>query len=185
MGVAVESRIKAPLMSVTLSTSDLITIGGVAASVICTAASIGWAVHERKQAKSAQEETARFRRLLLKQQISQQFSDVPPRALALFRHVRATEWEKGAEVALLLSADLASLNGIDASLVGAINKDQVGTTLNIMSEINQRIPRNNTAIPDDVEDRLLDGCNVILIAVNAIERSLRVEAALGGGEDGE
>jgi hypothetical protein len=172
-------------MSLTLSSSDLITIGSVAASVICTAASIGWAIHERKQAKSAREETARFHCLLLKQQISQQFSDVPPRALALFRHVRANEWEKGAEVALLLSADLASLNGIDATLVGAVNKERVGTTLNIMSEINQRIPRNGNAIPDGVDDQLLDGCNVILIAVNAIERSLRVEAALGGGEDGK
>jgi hypothetical protein len=171
-------------MSVTLSTSDLVTIGGIIASIITTTASIGWAIHERKQAKSAREETTRFRNLLLRQQISQQFSDVPPRAMELFRSVRESEWKQCAETALLVSADLASLNGIQTCLIGEVNKQQLQTALDVMSDMNQHIPRDGEAIVDGLENRLVEGCNVILIAVNAIERSLRIEAALGGSEDG-
>jgi hypothetical protein len=168
-------------MSVTLTSSDVITVVGV----IVTLASIGWAIYERTQSGNAKKETKRFRRLLLKQQIAQQFSDVPERALTLFRHVRAKDWENGAEVALLLSSNLASLNGVHIELIGNVNKSQLGEALAVAGQINNHMPRSGSRPSTELEKQLLDGCQLMLVSVNAIERSLRIMAALGGDEDDE
>ena len=168
-------------MNVTLTTSDLITAG----SSVVTAASLAWAIYERIRAKNARKEVQRFRHLLLRQEVSQQFSDVPEDARALVTHVRAAEWDQGAECALRLSAGLASLNGLPPDMIGDANKQQLVEVLGIMRQINQRIPKNGAAIDGEAEGALTDSCNLILLSVYAIERSLRVKAALGGEEDGE
>ena len=168
-------------MDVTLTTNNVIGI----ASCTLTIASIIWAVYERTQTANAREEVKRFRHLLLMQEISSQFSDVPECAQDLFTHVRGREWDKGAQSALQLSAALASLNGVQVDLIGDLNKQQLGTALEVLREINQHIPRNYVMIQSDLEGKLMEGCNLILLSVYAIERSLRVKAALGGDEDGK
>jgi hypothetical protein len=137
------------------------------------------------QTTKARKDVKHFRQLLLEQEISRQFSDVPQRAISLFRYVKAGDWDNGAEASLLLSADLASLNGVDADFIGGLNKKQIEATLDVMSEINRNIPRSTVPIEPEIERQLVDGCNFILLSVHAIERSLSVKAALGGEEDGK
>src|ERR1039457_6110940 len=133
-------------MNVTLTNSDQIAIVSSAFS----AASILYAIYERIQVSRARKEAGHFRHLLLLQEISRQFADVPKRAIDLFTLVKENKWTKAAETALLLSADLASLNGIQPELIGETNKDQLETALNVMGEINRNIPRSAAPIEPEI-----------------------------------
>lgn len=162
-----------------MSIGDIITL----VSIIVTVGSIVWGVYERSQAADARKEAQRFRRLLLKQQIAQQFTNVPEQALTLFRWVRDKKWIEAAEAALLLSAELASFDGIQDDLIGKREKEQLVTSLRVMSSLNQRLANGEESI-EESGSNLLEACNVVLVSANALGTSLKIKAALGG-DDGE
>lgn len=165
----------------TLSTSDILTV----ISILVTVVALAWAIYERASATSARKEVAKFRRLLISQQIAQQFANAPSQALQLFRAVRTQDWESSAELALLLTANLAGLNGAQKHLVGRLDVEALGTVLSVLAELNRYLPRTAQTIEDEMLNSLVDSCNVVLLSVTALERSLSTSAALGGDYDGK
>lgn len=127
------------MANVTLTTSDLITI----ASCVVSVASIAYAIYERIQASRARKDAGHFRQLLMLQEISRQFAEVPKRAIDLFTQVKENKWNRAAETALLLGANLASLNGVQSSLIGETNKQELESALGVMGGINRTIPRSS------------------------------------------
>jgi hypothetical protein len=140
----------------------------------------GW--YQMRSARKAQDEAIKFRERLLKQQVSQQFSNFAPKAVELVRNARAKDWAGCAETGLLLSADLASSSGIPEALMSTKNRKLVADATETMTEFMRRLPSNDQAPEAEMTNELTSLSQFILVSVHAIASGIRLETELGGDE---
>jgi hypothetical protein len=166
--------------NITLNVSDLIGLLGIVATIL----GVGFGFYQMSQAQDAKEETRAARALLLRQQAAQHFSDVAGDSLNLYRTVRTGKWRESAEIASLLIANLANARGFPDQVLSSEHKETVEGSLRVLISLAPHIPLGDSEdVTGDRRHEMSQYCQEVLVAVNRVAGSLKIETALGGETD--
>lgn len=140
---------------------DLGTIFNVASFVVGAAGFLVGAYGLRRM-KTAQRAEKAVRRKMLNQMASEDFEEIARNAATLVSMVRTQDWNRGIDVATLLTSSLSRASGSWSTLLEGTEKDKLQVSIGEIMIITSSILMNPEQVPPNTIQELITRCYFII-----------------------